>query len=76
MTATANTPASHGKLTRDDLESKFRELQGDANEQVEEAKGYAVTAAIAVGIVVVAAVFVLGRRKGRRRSTVVEIRRI
>ncbi len=63
-------------LTRDDLEAKFRELQGDAEETVDEVKGYAVTAAIAVGIVVVAAVFVLGRRKGRRKSTIVEIRRI
>lgn len=64
------------KITRDDLESKFRELQGDAEETVEDVKGYAVTAAIAVGIVVVAAVFVLGRRKGRRKSTIVEIRRL
>lgn len=64
------------KITRDDLEAKFRELQGDASETVEEAKGYAVTAAIAVGVVLVAAVFVLGRRRGRRRSTIVEIRRL
>lgn len=64
------------KITRDDLEAKFRELQGDATETAEEAKGYALTAAIAVGVVVVAAVFVLGRRRGRRKSTIVEIRRL
>lgn len=64
------------KIGRDDLEAKFRELQGDATETVEEARSMAVTAAIAVGVVVIAAVFVLGRRRGKRRSTIVEIRRL
>ena len=64
------------KITRDDIESKFRELQGDATETVDDAKGVAVTAAIAVGVIVVAAVFILGRRRGRRKSTIVEIRRL
>ena len=64
------------KITRDDIESKFRELQGDATESVDDAKGVAVTAAIVVAVVVVAAVFVLGRRRGRRKSTIVEIRRL
>ena len=64
------------KITRDDIESKFRELQGETTETVEETKSIAVTAAIAVGVVVVAAVFILGRRRGRRKSTIVEIRRL
>jgi hypothetical protein len=68
--------AQTAKITRDDIESKFRELQGDASETVDEAKGMAFTAAIAVGVVVIAAVFVLGRRRGRRKSTIVEIRRL
>lgn len=68
--------ASTAKITRDDIEAKFRELQGDATETVDDAKGYAVTAAIAVGVVVVAAVFLLGRKRGRRKSTIVEVRRL
>jgi hypothetical protein len=68
--------ASTEKITRDDIEAKFRELQGDATETVDEARSMAVTAAIAVGVVVIAAVFVLGRRRGRRKSTIVEIRRL
>jgi hypothetical protein len=64
------------KITREDLESKFRELQGDVEESATEAKNYAVAVAavVVVGIAVVA--FVLGRRKGRRKTTIVEIRRI
>ena len=68
--------ASTDRITRDDIEAKFRELQGDATETVDDAKSVAVTAAIAVGVVVVAAVFLLGRRRGRRKSTIVEIRRL
>ena len=33
------------KVTRDDLESKFRELQGDVEETATEAKNYVVAAA-------------------------------
>ena len=68
--------AQTSKITRDDIESKSRELQGDATETVDEAKSIAVTAAVAVGVVVIAAVFILGRRRGRRKSTIVEIRRL
>ncbi len=72
MTATA----TNGRITRDDLERKFQELRGDVDSSVEQAKGYAL-AAVAVGVVVVASVaFLLGRRRGKKKTTVVEIRRI
>jgi len=64
------------KVTRDDLEAKFRELRGDVEETAAEAKSYALAAVTVVAVTVIAVAFVLGRRKGRRRSTVVEIRRI
>lgn len=63
------------KITRDDIEAKFRELGGDVDEKAEEAK----TTAIAVGAVIAAAVvlgvFLYGRRKGRKSTTIVEVRR-
>lgn len=64
------------RITRDDIEAKFRELTGEATEQVESRRSQAVTAALAVGVIVVAVVFLIGRRSGRRRSAVVEVRRI
>lgn len=68
--------AAADRVTRDDLESKFRELEGEATSTAEQAKSYALAAA-AVAVVAVAAVaFVLGRRKGRKKTTVVEIKRI
>ena len=64
------------RITRDQIEAKFRELTGDVDEEVESARSQAVTVALAVGVVVVAVVFLIGRRSGRRRSAVVEVRRI
>jgi hypothetical protein len=71
MTTTANQ-----RITRDDIEAKFRELTGEVTEEVESTRSQVVTVALAVGVGLVAVVFLIGRRNGRRRSTVVEVRRI
>lgn len=64
------------KITPDDIRAKFGELQGSTDDQVESAQSMiAVAAVAAVGTLVVVA-FVLGRRRGKKRQTVVEIRRI
>ncbi len=64
------------KITRDQIEAKFRELTGEVNEEVASTKSQALTVALAAGVAVVAVVFLIGRRSGRRRSAVVEVRRI
>ena len=63
-------------ISRDDLEAKFRELQAEVEVVEDDARNYAVMAAIAGVVVIVAIAFVLGRRRGRKRGTIVEIRRI
>jgi hypothetical protein len=65
-----------GKITRDDLEAKLRELKDDVDETAESAKSYVAAAAVAVGLLVFAIAFAAGKKRGRRKSTVVEIRRI
>ncbi len=67
---------AHGRISRSDLESKFRELQGNVNETKESALATAITVGAVVAVGVVAVAFLLGRRRGRRRTTVVEVRRI
>ena len=68
--------AAADRVTREDLENKFRELEGEATSTAEQAKSYALAAA-AIAVVAIATVaFVLGRRKGRKKTTVVEIKRI
>jgi hypothetical protein len=65
-----------GRITRDDIEAKFRELTGEVSDEVESTRSQAVTVGLAVGVALVAVVFLIGRRSGRRRSAVVEVRRI
>ncbi len=64
------------KITRDQIEGKFREITGGVTDEVEGAKSQALAIGLAVVVVSVAAIYLLGRRRGRRRSTVVEVRRI
>ena len=72
----ATTGAPRDRITREDLEDKFRELEGDAREQVESARSTAITAGVVAAIVLLLIAFLLGTRKGAKRSTVVEIRRV
>ena len=68
--------APRGKLTRNDIEAKFRELQHDLTTAAEGARSKVVVVGGVAVVVVLAAVYLLGRRAGRKRSTVVEIRRL
>lgn len=71
MTATQATP-----IERDDLEAKLRELQGGVNDTKESAASMLVTVGAVVAVGVIAIAFLVGRRKGKKRTTVVEVRRI
>ena len=63
-------------ISRNDIQAKLREIQGEVDTTTTSAKPYALGAAVAIGVAVVALAYVLGRRKGRKRTTVVEVRRI
>jgi hypothetical protein len=64
------------RITRGDLESKFRELEGGVEETKESAQSSIVTAGAILLVIVIAIAFLSGRRKGTKRSTVVEVRRL
>jgi hypothetical protein len=68
--------APREKITRDDIEAKLREIEGDARDQVASARTTLITAGAVAALLVIVLAFLLGRRGGRQRSTVVEIRRI
>jgi hypothetical protein len=74
---TAQHAAKQGdKIQRSDLEAKLRELQGEVEETKESAASTLVTVGAVVAVGVIAIAFLIGRRKGRKRTTVVEVRRI
>ena len=67
---------SRHRITRSDLEDKFRELEGGAREQVESARSTVVTAGVVAALILLLLAYLLGTRKGKKRSTIVEIRRV
>ena len=63
------------KISRSDLEQKFKTLQDDIQGTTERNKtSIATYAAVAGGVVVIIA-YAFGRRSGRKRRSVLEIRR-
>ena len=73
--AVAHNPAA-GRVTRADIEAKLRRLQGELENTEEVVKEASKGVAIGGVILLLILVFLLGKRRGRRKSTVVEIRRI
>jgi LPXTG-motif cell wall-anchored protein len=71
---TAATPER--VVTREDIESKLREIRGVTDTTTEVAQEAAKPALVVLGIAVVVGAFLFGRRRGRRRSTIVEVRRV
>jgi hypothetical protein len=65
-----------GRIELSDIRSKLEEIQGDTSEVVERSRSTVVIVAIAGAVVVVGVAFFLGRRRGKRKSTWVEIRRL
>ncbi len=74
--AKKTTPAQPTKITPQDIENKLRALQGDVQDTVEGKKSTIATTAAAGGMVLLLIFFLLGKRSGKKRSAVVEIRRI
>jgi len=72
--STTSTPSR--PITRDDLEAKLRQIQGEVEETKQSAQSTLVAVGAVVAVAVVAIAFLAGRRKGRKRTTIVEVRRI
>jgi hypothetical protein len=67
-------PPTH--ISRDDLESKLRAFQGDIRGRVNDQKSNIVAAGAGLGALLLIFFFILGRRSGKKKSTIVEIRRV
>jgi hypothetical protein len=74
MTVQSTVPQR--RIQASDLEAKFRELKGDVDDQAQQAKGYAIAAGVAVVVAVVTVAFLLGKRRGRKKNTFIEVRRV
>jgi hypothetical protein len=74
MMATDRTTDS--QITKSDIEGKLRELRGEVDSSAATARPVIMGVAAVAAVGVIAVVFLLGRRQGKRKNTVVEVRRL
>ena len=68
--------ATTTRITRDDLEAKLREMSGGVEDTIDEVRPTVITTVVAGAVLALLVAYLLGRRKGRARSAVVEIRKV
>lgn len=66
---------SDNRITRDDLESKFRALQADVQGRAADKKQSAIAIGSVLATCIVVVAYLLGRRGGRKRGSRVDFRR-
>ena len=64
------------RISRDDLEAKFRAVTGEVESTTEQVRNIAIAVGAAIVVILVLLAFLAGSKRGRKASTVVEIRRI
>lgn len=77
MTGNVTTEVGQGaKVSRNDIESKLREIRGEVDSVGGSSKNYVAIAGGVAAVAVVAIAYLLGKRKTKRKTTVVEVRRV
>lgn len=65
-----------GTITRADIEAKLRSIRDGIEPVGAQAKSSIMALAPVIGVALVVAAYVFGRRSGKKRRAVIEIRRI
>lgn len=63
-------------ITPADIEAKFRDIQGQVDVVAEDSKKMLALVGGAAGILLMLLIYVMGRRAGKKHSSVLKIRRI
>ena len=72
----AKTKIPAGKITPEDLENKLRAFQGEVQGKVASKKNTLLAVGGSGVVLLVIIFFLLGKRSGKKKTTLVEIRRI
>ena len=67
---------SDDRISPDDITKKFKELQTDLEIQADSAKSMLTIGGVAGLVVLLLVAFVMGSRRGKKKTTFVEIRRV
>ena len=73
---TQTRPGTDRPITRADLEAKLAQIRDATESGASSAKNFSRIAGIAGVVAIVLFAFLLGHRRGKKRGTVVEIRRL
>jgi len=65
-----------GRISRADIEAKLRAIRDDIEPVGDQAKGGLMAIAPVVVAVLVVGAYILGKRSGKKRRSVIEIRRL
>lgn len=65
-----------GRISRADIEAKLRAIRDDIEPVGDQAKGGLMAVAPVVVAVLVVGAYILGKRSGKKRRSVIEIRRL
>jgi hypothetical protein len=76
VTETNRVERGDRTITRADIEAKLRELQGEAGDVTRVVGRYGILLGTVVAIAAVTLAFRAGKRRERRLTTVVEVRRV
>ena len=74
MTATERIGGE--RITRADIEGKLREIKGEVDSGVDRAKIPVLAIGVVTVIGIVGVAYLMGRRRGKKRTTLVEVRRV
>ena len=70
------TDPTRPAITKADIEAKLGTLKGGVDTEIANVRGIAIGVGIGVAVVIILGTFLLGRRRGRKLATIVEIRRV
>ena len=71
-----NEPEIPSKITPEDLRDKLQAFQGDVQGKVDDQKTSIAAVAGGVGMALMIIMFLLCKRAGKKKSAIVEIRRV
>jgi hypothetical protein len=64
------------RITRDDLQAAFAEVLGEGEQTARDSAPRALLIGGGVALLVVATAYLIGRRRGRRHTAILEVRRL
>ncbi len=63
-------------ITPADIEAKFRDVQGQIDVVANDSKKKVAVGGVAATVLILLIAYIIGRKAGKKRSTVLEIRRL